>query len=128
MVSQESILQEQVCGYLRVRYPDVIFRSDFAAGIKMTIGQAKRHKRLQYSRAYPDLFIAEARHGHHGLFIELKVVNIYKRDGTLISNEHIREQATMLSRLRAKGYKAEFAIGFREAQQMIDDYMAAPLR
>lgn len=62
MMSKEAILHQQVCQYLRMQYPDVIFRTDFAAGVKMTMGQAVRHKKLQSGKAYPDLFIAEPRY------------------------------------------------------------------
>jgi hypothetical protein len=62
---------------------------------------------------------------YHGLFIELKKAGtrIYKKDGTLVSNAHIREQFDMLESLRQAGYKAEFAIGFDEAKNIIDEYL-----
>ena len=36
---------------------------------------------------------------------------------------HIEEQAEMLKKLRERGYKAEFAVGFEEAKQIIDEYL-----
>lgn len=123
MISKEGILHKQVCDYLRLQYPTTIFRTDFAAGAKMTFGQAARHKRLQSGRAYPDLFIAEAKKGWHGLFIELKAVNIYTLKGKLKSDKHLLEQDQMLDRLQSKGYKAEFAVGFDHARAIIDNYM-----
>lgn len=123
MISKEAFLHQQVCDYLRYRYPDVIFRTDFAAGIKMTIGQAARHKRLQKGRAWPDLFIAEPKGDDCGLFIELKAANIFKKDGSLLANEHVFEQDEMLKTLRLKGYQAEFAIGFEEAKAIIEEYL-----
>jgi hypothetical protein len=114
---------------IKTQYPAVIFRTDFAAGVKMSMGQAVRHKRLQSDRAWPDLFIAEPKYvkadkeWYDGLFIELKAVNIYRKDGTLLSNPHIREQAEMLERLRQRGYAAHFAIGFDQARKIIDEYL-----
>ena len=61
----------------------------------------------------------------YGLFIELKKegTRIFKKDGTLVSDEHIREQFDMLTELRSKGYVAEFACGYDEAVKLIDDYL-----
>lgn len=123
MISAEGRLHEQVCDYLRLQYKSVIFRTDFAAGIKMTMGQAVRHKRLQSERAYPDLFIAEPRNGFAGLFLELKAVNIYKKNGNLKADPHLHAQNEMLTRLQNKGYFASFAIGFDHAKRLIDVYM-----
>jgi hypothetical protein len=128
VVSAEAILHRQVCDYIRARYPDVLFRTDFAAGIKMTMGQAAKHKRLQSCRAWPDLFIAERNGGglgdYAGLFIELKAVNIYKKDGGLLANSHLKEQAEVLARLIMAGYMAEFAVGLDQAIAIIDNYLA----
>lgn len=56
----ELELQAQVADYIRLQYPTVIFHSDFGSGIKLTMGQAIKQKRLNGGRrAWPDLFIAE---------------------------------------------------------------------
>lgn len=123
MIQTESHLHQHVCDYLRLQYPGILFRTDFAAGIKMTIGQATKHKRLQQGRAFPDLAIYEPRHGFCGLFLELKAVSIYKRNGELVSKPHIQEQQEMLKLLRSKGYQAQFAVGFDEAKRLIDEYL-----
>jgi len=59
MKTAESILHEHVCDYLRLQYPDVLFRTDFAAGEKLSMSQAIRNKRLQACKAWPDLFVAK---------------------------------------------------------------------
>lgn len=123
MIRKEEILHQQVCDYLRYSYPEVIFRTDFASGIKMNMGQAIKHKRLQHSKAYPDLFIAQPKRGKGGLFLELKAVNIYKKDGNLLSNEHLLAQNKMLEMLRDRGYDAFFAIGFDHSKKLIDAYL-----
>ena len=147
-MTSEADLQVQVAGYLRLQYPDVIFHSDYGSGVKLTMGQAIKQKRQNGGRrAWPDLFIAEPRgvkasckvmqsedrvirESHfieqkYGLFIELKKAGtkIFTKKGTLVSNEHIREQFDMLEQLRRKGYVAQFACGFDEAKEIIDNYL-----
>ena len=122
----ELELQAQVADYIRLQYPDVIFHSDFGSGIKLTMGQAIKQKRLNGGRrAWPDLFLAEPKGKYAGLMIELKKegVRVYKKDGTLVSDGHIREQYDMLHDLRRKGYAAEFGIGFDATKKLLDDYM-----
>ncbi|MDO4902356.1 MAG: hypothetical protein Q4A21_02235 [bacterium] len=127
MKKPEEILHLRICDYLRRNYPDVIFRTDFSSGMKMTPGQAAKHKKFQSSRAYPDLFIAEPKRSKSGLFLEIKATNIYRKDGvTLLKNEHIEEQAKMLEKLRNKGYSASFACGFDEAIMLIHAYLGEP--
>lgn len=134
----ELELQAQVADYIRLKYPSVIFHSDFGSGIKLTMGQAIRQKRLNGGRrSWPDMFIAEPAvfdklcgNGdiYAGLFIELKKAGtrIYRKDGRLVSDAHIREQFDMLEQLRQRGYKAEFACGFDEAKKIIDKYLGGP--
>lgn len=144
-MTSEADLQVQVADYLRLQYPSVMFHSDFGSGIKLTMGQAIKQKRQNGGRrAWPDMFIAEPKevartefedkeksvafsfgHCRYGLFIELKKAGtrIYKKDGTLVANEHIREQFDLLEQLRHKGYVAEFACGFDEAKEIIDRYL-----
>lgn len=119
----ERSLHIQVCDYIRLRYPQVIFRTD-VADLKLTMAQAARLKRMQGGRrAYPDLFLAEPRGGYAGLFIELKATDIYKKDGNLKANPHVAEQAKMLSALTQRGYRAVFTVGFEQAREVIDKYM-----
>jgi hypothetical protein len=134
---REIDLQQQVADYIRLQYPTVIFHSDFGSGIKLTMGQAIKQKRLNGGRrSWPDMFIAGtiinkirnndgSYNAYSGLFVELKKegTRIFKKDGTLVSDAHIREQYDMLHDLRARGYAAEFACGFDEAKKLIDDYM-----
>ena len=131
----ELELQAQVADYIRLKYPSVIFHSDFGSGIKLTMGQAIRQKRLNGGRrSWPDMFIAEPQSSPDsalpkihfcGLFIELKKAGtrIYRKDGRLVSDAHIREQFDMLEQLRQRGYMAAFACGFDEAKEIIDRYL-----
>ena len=130
---KEHDIYTQIAQYLQYSYKGIIYRFDLAADLKLSIGQARKHKALHPTRGYPDLFIAEPRlvvtddmtDYIHGLFIELKRpgVKIFKKDGTLVASQHIREQYDMLEQLRQRGYKAEFACGFDEAKKLIDGYL-----
>ncbi len=138
----EVELQIQVADYLRLQYPDVLFKPDFGSGVRLTPQQAARQKRQSGGlRGWPDLFIAESayvraplfrdkpdlvncRKLHHGLFIELK------KEGTRLTKlngewatPHIAEQAEMLEKLISKGYYADFACGFDEAKAVLDRYL-----
>lgn len=122
----EAQMQEQLATIIRLRYPRVIFHSDFGSGTKLTMGQAIRQKKLNGGiRAFPDLQICTARKGYNGFFLELKKdgVKIVTKSGTLVANEHIREQYDMLERLRKEGYYAEFGIGIDDCLKQIDEYL-----
>lgn len=122
----ESQLHEAIADYLRLRHPKAIFHSDFGSGLKMSIGQAVRQKRLNGGRrAWADIFIAEPKGEYHGMFLELKKSGtaIRKKDGSLVANPHIREQHSLLSELRARGYYADFAVGLDDAMEKIDSYL-----
>lgn len=121
----EAELQKQVAIYLRMQYPDVIFHSDFGSGVKLSPWQARMQKMQNGGRrAWPDMMIAEPIGNYHGLFIELKRegTRLKKQNGEWASS-HIAEQNIMLNELSNKGYKAEFAIGFEQALDLIDDYL-----
>lgn len=139
----ESELQTQVADYIRLRYPKVLFHSDFGSGIKLTMGQAIKQKRQNGGRrAWPDLFIAEPRApknnikagkgtladilgiSYCGLMIELKKegTRLRKKNGDYAS-DHIAEQAEVLAELDKRGYCACFAVGFDEAKKIIDEYL-----
>lgn len=131
---KEEVIQQQVADYLKLQYPNVLFHSDFGSGIKLTMGQAVKQKRLNGGRrAWPDMFIAEPmprcvdgswNYEYNGLFIELKKEDsrLRKKNGEWAS-QHIAEQAEILDRLEFRGYKASFACGFDEAKKLIDDYL-----
>jgi hypothetical protein len=132
-MARKSETQEQilVANYLAEKYPNVQFHSDYGSGARLRPHQAKEQSELNAGRkSWPDLFIAEPviRMGapsYNGLFIEMKRTGtkIFTRKGTLVSDEHIREQFDLLEQLRRRGYCAEFACGYEEATKIIDDYL-----
>lgn len=131
----ELDIQVQVADYLRLRYPNVLFHSDYGSGLRLTPGQAVKQKRLQGGRrAWPDIFIAEPRRNringkqYHGAFLELKRdgVKVFRKDGRVVADKHIREQFYMIDELIDKGYFADFAVGFEQAKSLIDEYLGGP--
>lgn len=122
---QEFHIHFQICEWLRLEHPNVIFRSDLG-GVRLTLGQAVQVKKLQKGRAFPDLFICEPRGQYHGLFVEIKISSdsVFTKAGKLRENQHITEQFDMLVRLRQRGYGAEFGCGFDSSCNIIRDYLA----
>ena len=123
-MKQEENLQIAVCTYLRLNYPSVIFTSE-SSGVRLTMGQAVKAKKMRSGGKLPDLWILEPRGGYHGLFIELKAEPYLKKDGWF-KTPHIKEQAETIARLMNKGYAATFAVGFDQAKEAIDVYMKLP--
>jgi hypothetical protein len=125
----EELITEILANYLRMFYPDVIYHIDFGSGTKLTKGQAVKQAKLN-KRGYPDLFIAEPRNGYQGMFLELKKegVRLVKRDGVTWASDHIREQAEVLAQLGERGYWTDFAVGYDNAVELIQQYLGAPAR
>lgn len=128
MAKREESIQISVCNYLKLQYPDVIFTCDMAAGMRLTIGQAVKAQKLRSSRGLPDIIILEPRGEgdlrYSGLAIELKTEKAANKNGTIKQTDHVREQKEVLDRLEKKGYMAKFAVGFEQAQSIIDFYLA----
>jgi len=122
---KESDLQLQICKFIKLQYPNVIFRSDFSSGMRMSIGMAMKHKSMQSSRSFPDLFIVHPASGRFGLFLEIKgsYNKVYKKDGQLKSSTHLAEQREMLDRLIILGYEAHFVFSLDNAIFIINRYM-----
>jgi hypothetical protein len=131
-VKHEEALQKQVCHWLKLNYPNIIFRSDYASDLNLTQNQARTHANLQSGRSFPDLFIYSAQRGYHGMALELKTegtIVILKRGdkkGHLTSDPHIREQFFLLKQLRSEGYWTNFGIGFDDCIELIQWYFGTP--
>ena len=121
--TSEKSLHFQVCEYLRLQYPNVIFNTDLS-GIRLTMGQAVQAKKLRSSNGFPDLVIYEQKGNWSALMIELKKegTRLEKKTGEL-ADDHIKEQSLMHVNLRNRGYLAQFAIGFEQAKDLIDWYL-----
>lgn len=134
----EDSLQRQVCHYLKLQYPRVIFRSDLDSGRnKSSDFEKHRMRAMNSSRSFPDLFIYEPMQHkdkfYSGLALELKkegttvILKTGPNKGKISSNPHIQEQALLLKELSRKGYYANFAVGIDEAIRTIDWYFKKPI-
>jgi hypothetical protein len=125
----ENNLQRMVCNYLRLQFPNVIFRSDYAGVNNDSKASRGMMKSFQSSRSFPDLFIYEPKkvdgQQYAGMALELKSegVRIKLKNGQLTANPHIREQYLMLQALNKKGYFADFGVGIDDCFAKIDWYM-----
>lgn len=121
----ELSVHNQVCKYLKAQYPNVMFLSDFAAGMKMSIGMASRQSLQKSNHAFPDIMVFEPRGGYHGLFIEVKRDDsiFYKGTREIKPVQHILDQFECMYQLNRKGYRADFGCGFHECKKLIDNYL-----
>lgn len=121
---RELDVHSAVCKYLKLK--QLMFISDFGAGIKLSKGMAMRQKMQKSDHDWPDVFVAEPRAGFHGLFIELKrdKDSLYNKDGSMIKSQHLTDQLACINALNEKGYYARFACGTDEAVQLVEKYLA----
>ena len=120
----EYELQKQCKQYLDLQYKNVLYDSDTIASIKLTAPQQGRNKAIQkegFKR--PDIVIYTPNFYYHGLFIELKVKSPFKKDGTLLKNDHLEGQQNTINDLSKLGYKAMFCTGFEEFKIAVDEYL-----
>ncbi|MEI6851195.1 MAG: hypothetical protein WCL06_00070 [Bacteroidota bacterium] len=119
----EERLCIEVSDWINLQYPNLIYHFDFGSGLRMTKKQAGKQKRLNKVRGYPDLQINFPTRHYCGLFIEIKVNRVWKKDGTLIKDDHVAEQERLLVRLEKLGYCAMFGCGFEEIKDIVHKYM-----
>lgn len=119
----ELDVHSAVCKYLKLK--QLMFISDFGAGIKLSKGMAMRQKMQKSDHDWPDIFIAEPRGEFHGLFIEVKRDHdsLFNKNGTMIKSQHLEDQSTCHEQLRNKGYFCEFACGINECLKVINEYL-----
>lgn len=132
-IKPEQLLAKDVAYYLRMQYPDVLFRFDLN-GLNLSKTQAGMNKSIQKRKGFPDLEIFAASGNKsqqvpniwHGLLIELKTegTRIFLKDGRTYASEHLKEQAACHLQLVKAGYYACFACGFDEVKSVIDKYLA----
>ena len=120
----EKQIHSQVCRYLDLQYPKVIYTSD-SSGVRVSIGMAKALKAIR-CKGYkiPDLIIMHPNKLYHGLIIEIKkdLSQILTKSGSLKKDKHIQEQFKTLEELEKLGYAAFFGCGFDHIKSVIDEY------
>lgn len=138
----EKTLHRQICEYIKLQYRHIMFNTDMS-GLKLSIGESVRAKKLRSNNGFPDIMILEPKlYGfgeiqtadddkiHRcklfhfcGLFLEVKKESPYKKNGELKKNDHLSEQNNVHIRLRAAGYMAQFVWSFDQAKKIIDNYI-----
>jgi hypothetical protein len=121
-VRVEEKIQIALFDFIKLQYPKVIAISE-SSGLRCSMGMARKLKRMRSEHTHVDVILLEPRGQYHGLCIELKAKNIYKKDGSLYKDEHLEDQQRTIDQLNKLGYKATFAVGFDEARNLIDDYL-----
>jgi hypothetical protein len=125
----EKQLHKQITDYLHLQYPKCIFTTD-SSGLRMSIGEAVRVKKLRSSNDFPDIMIFEPKPiGKNkdlfyccGLFIEVKIESPFKKKSNDILKEHAG-QYEMINKLKERGYWAVFVWTFDMAKDTIDKYL-----
>ena len=121
----EYALQCQVVGYIRTRYPEILFMSDTVASIRLTLPQAMRNKKIQNSNFHcPDIIIFHANKEYHSMLIELKAESPFRKDLTIkeSQNDHLKKQQQTINELNRLGFFACFAWSFEQCIEIIDNY------
>jgi hypothetical protein len=121
---KENDLHLAICNYIKLQYKGIIFTSE-NSGLRVFWKQAKMLKKTRSCAGLPDIWILEPRKGYHGLLLEIKRegTKIYKKDGDMRKDAHLKEQEEILHQLKQKGYMAEFVVGFDNAKAILDFYL-----
>jgi len=121
----EEKIHTQICDFLNLQYPNVIFTSD-ASGVYVGKYRAIIMSKQRSKHKIPDLLIFEPKGKYKGLFIEVKrnESDVFLKDGfTFKKSDHIKEQYKTLQLLDSKGYFATFGFGFIHTVEVIKKYM-----
>lgn len=117
----ETKLQSKICGWMREQWPDLVFLSDFAAGLKLSPFLANIRAGQSCNDKVPDLYIFGP---VKPLIIEIKVSddNLFLKDGMTLCSEHVQRQYETIKKLRKTCY-ADFGVGENDIKAMIRGYM-----
>jgi hypothetical protein len=121
----EDMLCSNVSSYLKEHRPDVPFFFDMSGYHLSKSSANKASKQRAEGFKVPDLIILVKREKFGMLAIEAKKLNtkIYKLNGELVSNIHIKDQANSIMRLRKFGQCADFGVGYVDIIKKINDYL-----
>ena len=105
----------------QVQLPELALLNGSLNGIRLTIGNAVKAKRIGMKKGYPDLFLPVARGGYFGLYIELKPKwrGIKKRQRP----KPTKEQVWWLQELAKQGYSCHHVNGYEAAISVIEQYL-----
>jgi hypothetical protein len=103
------------------RHPELKLLNGSLNGVRLSIGAAKKAKRIGMKKGFPDVQLPVPRGGYHGLFIELKP----RFRGIALKKKPYPtpEQKEWLEQLAARGYSAHCCRGLDEAIACILNYL-----
>lgn len=113
MNNREHNLQVACVRWFRYQYPNAIIYAIPNGGQRNAIVAAKL-KAEGVLAGVPDLFVAVAAKGWHGMYIEMK-------DGT--QGRLSLHQANMIVKLQQAGYNCVVCRSFEDFQQQCDNYL-----
>jgi hypothetical protein len=113
MNAREEDMQITIAEYMKWKHPDVKFTQTMG-GVRLTMKQAVKAKKMGYGKGVPDLIFFKACHGYHGLAIELK-----RDKRSKISTE----QKEWCEYMNNEGYFACISTGVDETLELIDRYL-----
>lgn len=126
MNRKEEQLQTAICTYMKLQYPNVIFKVDSVAQKRGYAAQGVLRKQ-QYKPGFPDFMILHPVGKWHGLLLELKkdYTEIHYKNGTLKPgpDDHFYNQQSFMTELTQQGYAAQFCWSFDMAKVVIDQYL-----
>lgn len=96
------------------KYPDLKLLNGSLNGVRLTIGQAVKCKKIGMKKGCPDINLPVVCYPYAGLYIELK-----RMKGSSTS----KDQKWWIARLREQGYRAEIIKGHIEAIKLIKNYL-----
>lgn len=108
----ESEMQRACVRWFRAQYPHCLL-FHIPNGGKRNAREAARFKAEGVVPGIPDLFLAEGRHGFHGLFIEMKAGK----------NTATPAQKEMMERLYRAGYSCAVCRSFEEFRDEVMKYL-----
>ncbi len=117
---RENEIRIAVAEYVALTYPEFKLYLHFdLTGCRLAKAQAGIAAACN-EKGWPDLQLAVARRGCHGLYIEIKVEGWWLKS----TDQCGQRQFDMLRKLRWEGYWTGFAAGTKETCDAIDWYLA----
>lgn len=127
--NDENEVYKVIARHMTLYHPETPYHFDLS-GVHNTSRYSRGlYKLINGEAGFPDLIVYAPSHPDFGqnlgLALEIKRdgVAVRKRDGSLVADEHIQEQAAWLQKLSRKGYYAAFGIGSRDCIALIDEYL-----
>lgn len=128
-VNAENDIYRLIAQHMSLYYQGTPYHFDLS-GVNNTSRYSRSlYKTINKDAGFPDLFVYQRSHPKFGEYIGLAIevkadgVAIKKRDGSLVADPHIQEQAEWIGRLNSKGYFAAFCTGWSSCQELLDAYL-----